>query len=220
MTDEEKELQEKMKQYQYELEENQKKMERLEKDMHKGNKKSFIYKFNKTIGRIVFCLSMTGVVIITGLFIFALTNYFKQLQNFDAVQAIEDRYDMNLKTLSREVGDKKIVYKVKPKKLKYKNIEFTVLRENFGNWDDFDYQYLKYIIEGIEDKQLLEGFTIEEEYQENGLLKYRLVCYDYEDINQANQKIQNLKDYIYNYDKNAKNIIGNISQMITINKEK
>ena len=54
MTEEEKELEERMKQYKYQQEENKKRLETLQRDMDKNvKKKSFIYKLSHTFGKIV-----------------------------------------------------------------------------------------------------------------------------------------------------------------------
>ena len=221
MTDEEKELEQKMKQYQYEIEENKKKMETLQNDMHKGKKKSFIFRINRTIGRIIFVWASIGFIVIGGLLIFALRNYIEGLKTFDAIEVIEDKYDMKLTTISREAENKIITYKVKSKKLKYRKIEFTVIREGrANNYDDFDTRYLKYIIEHIKDKSLLEGFQIYEEYDEYGLLQYRLVYKkkENESLENVNKKIQDLQNYILKYDKKVIKIIKNLNKLI-INEE-
>lgn len=205
MTEDEKELEQKIKQYQYEEEENKKRLETLSRDMHKGRKKTLIFRINKTIGRIIigwfliFC-TLLGLALIR-----ALLNYVEALQNYDPVRIIENVYDMNLKELSREVGDKEIIYKVKPTKWKYNKIEFTIYRKGGITNDDFGERYLKYIVDNIEQKELLNGFEIQETERETKLLDYKLV-YKFEDNESskiADQKIQDLKNYIFEKDKKA-----------------
>lgn len=205
MTEDEKELEQKIKQYQYEEEENKKRLETLSRDMHKGKKKTLIFRINKTVGRIIigwfliFC-TLLGLALIR-----ALLNYVEALQNYDPVRIIENVYDMNLKELSREVGDKEIIYKVKPTKWKYNKIEFTIYRKGGMTNDDFGERYLKYIVDNIEQKELLSGFEIQETERETKLLDYKLV-YKFEDDESskiADQKIQDLKNYIFEKDKKA-----------------
>ena len=210
MTEEEKELNEKMKQFQYEQEERKKKMETLENDVKKkGNKKTFIFKMNRTIGRIVIVWASIGFIVIFGLLFLALANFMNALNSFDAVQHIEAKYNMSLKTISREAGDKIITYKVKPQKWKYRKIEFTIVRVGMEqNLDDFDDRYLKYIIENIKQKELLEGFEIKENYNEYNLLEYELIYNLQGDEEEANKKIEDLKNYLLKHDKNIEKIIN------------
>ncbi len=72
MTEEEKELEQKIKQYQYEEEENKKKLETLSRDMRKGRKKTLIFRINKTIGSIIigwflFFCTLVGLALIWSL---------------------------------------------------------------------------------------------------------------------------------------------------------
>lgn len=177
MTEDEKELEQKIKQYQYEAEEAKKKLETLQNDMNKkGKKKSFIYKLSHTFGKIIFVWAGIGFAVFGLLLVFALYNYLHQLSRFDIVKQVEDKYNINLKQISREAGDKQIVYKVKPTKWKYRKIQFTIVQDG-GNKriDDFQERYLKYIIENIKEKQLLDGFEIVENYTEHDLLEYKLI---------------------------------------------
>ncbi len=210
MTEEEKELNERMKQFQYEQEERKKKMETLENDVKKkGNKKSFIFKMNRTIGRIVIIWASAGFIVVFGLLFFALSNFMGGLNSFDAVQHIEERYNMNLKTISREAGDKIITYRVKPLKWKYRKIEFIVVRVGrIQNLDDFDDRYLKYIVENMKQKELLKGFEIKENYNEYTLLEYELIYNLQGDEEGANKEIEDLKNYLLKYDKNIEKIIN------------
>ncbi len=215
MTEDEKELEQKIKQYQYEQEENKKRLEILSRDMHKGKKKTLTFRISKTIGRIIigwfliFCTLLGLALIVT------LLNYVEGLQNFDPVRIIEDVYDMNLKELSRETGNKEIIYKVKPTKWKYNKIEFTIYRANHMTQDDFGERYLKYIVDNIDQKELLSGFEVQENEKENKLLDYKLV-YKFEDNENskiADQKIQDLKNYILKKDKKANRYI-NLNELI------
>ena len=210
MTEEEKILKERTKQFQYEQEERKKKMETLENDVKKkGNKKSFIFKLNRTIGRIVIVWASIGFIVVFGLLFSALSNFMDKLNNFDAVQHIEDKYNISLKTISREAGDKIITYKVKPQKWKYRKIEFTIVRVGMSqNLDDFDDRYLKYIVENMKPKELLEGFEVKENYNEYTLLEYELVYNLQSDEEEANKRIDNLKNYLLKYDKNIEKIIN------------
>lgn len=209
MTEDEKELEQKIKQYQFEEQEIKKRLETLSKDMHKGKKKTLIFRVNKFVGTIIigwFCLFCT----LLGLaLIWSLLNYVQQLQNYDPVRIVEDVYNMNLKELSREAGNKQIIYKVKPTKWKYNKIEFTIYRSGGSTFDDFGERYLKYIVENIEEKELLSGFEIQEQEKENQLLEYKLI-YRIEKDSQtetANNKIQELKNYILKKDKKANKYI-------------
>ena len=210
MTEEEKILKERTKQFQYEQEERKKKMETLENDVKKkGNKKTFIYRMNRTIGRIVIIWASIGFIVVFGLLFLALSNFMDKLNNFDAVQHIEDKYNMSLKTISREVEDKIITYNVKPQKWKYRKIEFTIVRVGMSqNLDDFDDRYLKYIVENIKQKELLEGFELKENYNEYTLLEYELIYNLQGDEEEANKIIYNLKNYLLKYDKNIEKIIN------------
>ena len=205
MTEEEKELEQKIKQYQYEEEETKKRLETLSKDMHKGRKKTLIFRINKTIGRIIIGWFLIFCTLLGLALIGALLNYVEALQNYDPVRIIEDVYDINLKELSREVGYKEIIYKVKPTKWKYNKIEFTIYRKGGMTNDDFGERYLKYIVDNIDQKELLSGFEIQENEKESKLLDYKLV-YKFEDNESskiADQKIQDLKNYIFKKDKKA-----------------
>ena len=210
MTEEEKELNERMKQFQYEQEERKKKMETLENDVKKkGNKKSFIFKMNRTIGRIVIIWASAGFIVVFGLLFFALSNFMGGLNSFDAVQHIEERYNMKIKTISREAGDKIITYRVKPLKWKYRKIEFIVVRVGrIQNLDDFDDRYLKYIVENMKQKELLKGFEIKENYNEYTLLEYELIYNLQGDEEGVNKEIEDLKNYLLKYDKNIEKIIN------------
>lgn len=210
MTEEEKILKERTKQFQYEQEERKKKMETLENDVKKkGNKKSFIFKLNRTIGRIVIVWASIGFIVVFGLLFSALSNFMDKLNNFDAVQHIEDKYNMSLKTISRKAEDKTITYNVKPQKWKYRKIKFTIVRVGMSqNLDDFDDRYLKYIVENMKQKELLEGFEVKENYNEYTLLEYELVYNLQSDEEEANKRIDNLKNYLLKYDKNIEKIIN------------
>lgn len=210
MTEEEKELNERMKQFQYEQEERKKQMETLENDIKgKCKKKTFIYKMNKTIGRIIIVWASIGFIVVFGLLFLALGFYMDGLNSFDAVQHIEDKYNMSLKTISREAGDKIITYKVKPQKWKYRKIEFTIVRVGMQqNLDDFDDKYLKYIVENMKQKELLEGFEIKENYNEYSLLEYELIYNSQGNEEEANKKIEDLKNYLLKHDKNIEKIIN------------
>ena len=215
MTEEEKELEQKIKQYQYEEEENKKKLETLSRDMHKGRKKTLIFRINKTIGSIIIGWFLFFCTLVGLALIWSLLNYVQQLQRYDPVRIIEDIYSMNLKELSREVGDKEIIYKVKPTKWKYNKIEFTIYRKGGMTNDDFGERYLKYIVDNIEQKELLDGFEIQEEEKETKLLDYKLI-YKFEDDESskiADQKIQDLKNYIFKKDKKA-GIYINLNELI------
>ena len=213
MTEDEKELEEKMKQYKYEIEENKKKMETLQQDLkNKKGKKSFIFRMNRTIGRIVFIWAGIGFIVLGLLLYIALSNYIGGLQTFDPVIQVEERYNMNLKTISRNVDEGTLYYKVKPKKWKYRKIEFSIVREGRGvTYDDFQERYLKYIIDNIEDKSILNDFEIIENYQQYDILEYKVV-YNNENTELANEKIQNLINYVKEID--TKNIIYKLNQMI------
>lgn len=219
MTEDEKELEEKIKQYQYEIEENKKKMETLQQDLNKKKgKKSFIFKMNKTLGRIVFVWAGIGFVVVGFLLYMALTNYIRNLQTFDPVIQVEDRYGMNLKTISRNVDEGTLYYKVKPKKWKYRKVEFSIVREGRGaTYDDFQERYLKYIIDNMEDKNLLDGFDIVENYQQYDMLEYKVV-YTGQDINLARQKIDELVAYAKEIDKER--FIIKYDQMIIVKENK
>lgn len=215
MTEEEKELEQKIKQYQYEEEETKKRLETLSKDMHKGRKKTLIFRINKTIGRIIIGWFLIFCTLLGLALIGALLNYVEALQNYDPVRIIEDVYDINLKELSREVGYKEIIYKVKPTKWKYNKIEFTIYRKGGMTNDDFGERYLKYIVDNIEQKELLSGFEIQENEKEDKLLNYKLV-YKFEDDESskvADQKIQDLKNYVFKKDKKAGRYI-NLNELI------
>lgn len=210
MTEEEKELNERMKQFQYEQEERKKKMETLENDIKgKGKKKTFIYRMNRTIGRIIIVWASIGFIVAFGLLFWALGNFIDKLNTFDAVKQIETRYNLKFKVLSETVEDKILTYRVKPKKWKYRKIEFTIVRVGMSqNLDDFDDNYLKYIIDNIKSKELLEGFEIKENYNEYTLLEYELIYNLQGDEEEANKRIDNLKNYLLKYDKNIEKIIN------------
>ena len=210
MTEEEKILNERTKQFQYEQEERKKKLEILENDIKgKGKKKTFIYKMNKTIGRIIIVWASIGFIIAFGLLFWALGNFLDKLNTFDAVKQIEMKYDLNFKTLSESSEDQILTYKVKPKKWKYRKIEFTIVRVGMEqNLDDFDDKYLKYIVENIKQKDLLEGFNINENYDEYGLLEYDLIYNVQDNEEDANKKIEDLKNYLLEYDKKITRIIN------------
>ena len=215
MTEDEKELEQKIKQYQYEAEEAKKKIEIIHNDMDKkSKKKSFIYKLSHAVGNVVMVWAGLGFVIFGLLLIFAVYNYVHELSKFDIVKQVEMKYELNLQQISREAGDKKIVYNVKPTKWKYRKIEFIILQDG-GNirTDDFQERYLKHIIDKMKDKQLIEGFQIIENYKEYNMLEYKLVYKNAgENENAINQKLENLKAYVKNKDK--KGLIKNIDQMI------
>lgn len=208
MTEEERELEEKIKQYKYELEENEKKMETLYNDTHKTKKrKTLIMKANKTLG----VLGMVWIIIVTLFLVFlvwlALSNYIGALKQFDPVKTIEDRYDINLKQISRESEKKLIIYKVKPSSWKYRKIEFSIVMEGTTTLKtDIDDQFLKYIIENIKNKEILQGFEILEDYQEYNLLEYSIVYKG--DSKESEKKISDLKRYILEYDKEINRIIN------------
>ena len=210
MTEEEKILNERTKQFQYEQEERKKKLEILENDIKgKGKKKTFIYKMNRTIGRIVIVWASIGFIVVFGLLFLALGNFMDKLNTFDAVKQIEMKYDLKFKTLSENVDNKILTYKVKPKKWKYRKIEFTIVRVGMEyNLDDFDDCYLKYIIENMKQKELLEGFEIKENYNEYNLLEYWLIYDVQTNEEEVNEKIKELKNYLLEYDKNIEKIIN------------
>lgn len=213
MTEEEKELENKIKQYQYEIEENKKRLEKIGKDMHKGNKKkTLIYKMNKALGKFWAVYITIWIIGLSLALIMSLGFVMNGLNSFDAVQIIEDKYDMDLKILSREAENKIITYHVKPKTIKYNNVEFLVIRVGrTKNLDDFGARYIKYIIEKMKDKELLADFDIIDNYNSYGLLEYNVI-YNGEKES-SSEKIQNLKDYILNYDKNINKFI-NIEEII------
>ena len=210
MTEEEKELNERTKQFQYEQEERKKKLETLENDIKgKGKKKTFIYKMNKTIGRIIIVWASLGFIIAFSLLFWALGNFIDKLNTFDAVKQIEIKYDLKFKTLSESSEDQILTYKVKPQKWKYRKIEFIIVRVGMvQNLDDFDDRYLKYIVENMKQKEILEGFDINENYNEYTLLEYELIYNSQGDEEEANKKIDDLKNYLLKYDKNITRIIN------------
>lgn len=207
MTEDEKELEQKIKQYQYENEENRKKLETMNKDLKKKhNKKSFIYRANKTIGGIIFAWSGLGFAIVGFLLIWATVNLINAFNAFDPVKYVENKYNMQLETISREAENKVLTYKVEPKEWKYRKIEFTIIREGREhNYDDFNSRCLKYIIENIKQKELLEGFEVQEYYDERNLLVYNLLYNGNPD--DKPQKIQDLKNYILKFDGDIEHII-------------
>ena len=174
MTEDEKELEERIKQYKYELEDNEEKMKTLYNDTHKTKKKkTLILKMNKTLGALGMLWIIIVVLFLVGLVWFAISNYIGALNNYNLVKTIEDRYDIKLQQISREAEKKLIIYKVKPEKLKFRKVEFSIVMEGTNALStDIDDQFLKYIIENIKEKELLNGFEIIENYDENGLLEY------------------------------------------------
>ncbi len=214
MTDEEKELEEKIKQYKYQKEETDKKLDQLYIDTHKTKKKkSFVSKLSKTTISIMLAWSALGFLLVGGLLIMAITMYIGNLRQYDPVIKIESRYDMNLKILSREAENKVLTYKVKPKSWKYGKVKFTVIQEGTGSsklYEDFKDNYLKYLIENIKNKELLQGFDILQSYDEYGLLEYKLV-YKFnseQDKEQATKKVNELKQYLMSIDKDMEYLIN------------
>lgn len=215
MTEDEKELEQKIKQYQYEQEEAEKKLKQLENDMHKGKKKSFIFKINRTAGKIVFVWAGIGFIILGFLLIHALANLISALNTFDIVKEVESKYNIKLEVISREAGDKSIVYQVKPKKFKYRKIQFTILKEGMEYTDDdFPDKYLKYLTEKIKQKGLLQDFETQEKYDEKGLMEYKIIYSGNNDADISN-KIQELKNNYIKYDKKFEKII-NLEKIIII----
>lgn len=220
MTEEEKELEQKIKQYEYEKQELEKKLEQLHNDTTKGKKKSFIVKLGRIIATIIMGWSGLGFLLVGFLLIFAIQLNINGLKTFDGVIDIEEKYDIKLKAISREVEETNIIYKVKLSKWKYRKIRPTVVREGRkGTYDDIEDRCIKYIIENMEDKQLLDGFEIKESYNEYNLLEYNVI-YKITSINSkedALEKVQNLQNYIMNFDKKFnKKVIRNIDAKIKI----
>lgn len=219
MTEDEKELEQKIKQYQYEEEENRKKLETLSNDLNKHNKKkSFIYKANRTVGRIIFVWSGLGFVIVALLLIWALVNLINAFNAFDPVKYVENKYNINLETISRKAENKVLTYKVKPKEWKYRKVEFTIVREGRDHtYDDFDTNCLRYIVQNIEQTKLLDDFEFQENYNEKNLLTYKLLYKG--NSEDSIQKIQDLKRYILNFDKDIDKIIK-VDEFIQVEKNK
>lgn len=211
MTEDEKELENKIKQYQYEIEENKKRLETLHNDMDKKNKKkSFTYKFNKTIGRTILVWSSIGIVSLLILLILALKFLIDAFNSFDPVKEIEQRYDIDLKTISREAENKILTYKVQPTDWKYRNVEFTIIKVGRGDsYNDYGANCLKYIIENMKKRpksaELVNDFEVQETYNEYNLLEYKLIYKGPKE--NAAQRVQDLQNYILNFDKNLFNII-------------
>lgn len=207
MTEDEKELEERIKQYKYELEDNEEKMKTLYNDTHKTKKKkTLILKMNKTLGALGMLWIIIVVLFLVGLVWFAISNYIGALNNYNLVKTIEDRYDIKLQQISREAEKKLIIYKVKPEKLKFRKVEFSIVMEGTNALStDIDDQFLKYIIENIKEKELLNGFEIIENYDENGLLEYELKYTANEE--NASQAVENLQNYVLKYDKTIDRIM-------------
>ena len=207
MTEDEKELEERIKQYKYELEDNEEKMKTLYNDTHKTKKKkTLILKMNKTLGALGMLWIIIVVLFLVGLVWFAISNYIGTLNNYNLVKTIEDRYDIKLQQISREAEKKLIIYKVKPEKLKFRKVEFSIVMEGTNALStDIDDQFLKYIIENIKEKELLNGFEIIENYDENGLLEYELKYTANEE--NASQAVENLQNYVLKYDKTIDRIM-------------
>ncbi len=203
MNEEEKEFEEKTKQYQYEQMELQKRLRQLEQDHIKGTKKSFIYKMNKFFGRIGTAYISIWIIGLILAVILALAFVLNGLKAFDPVIEIENKYDINLKQISRTAKNKVLTYKVKPTSGKYKKVGFLIIKKGREQAiDDFDDNCLKYIIENIVDKELLQNFEKEETTTEYGMLEYNLI---YTGDDEA--KLQQLRDYILKYDWNISKII-------------
>ncbi|MCI8272601.1 MAG: hypothetical protein HFJ55_00780 [Clostridia bacterium] len=226
MTDEEKELkelEEKTKQYKYEIEENKKKMETLYNDTHKTKKKKTItLKINRTLGVLMYVYIAVWILFLVGGVAFGITNYFKQLQAYDIVNKIEEIYDVNLKVISREAQPRYIKYKVKPTKLKFREIEFSIVAKGTTSpQTDIGDKYLKHIVERTKSKEnkkeILEGFKVQESYTEDGLLQYYLT-YPEDGIDTG--KIEQLKNHILKYDKSISRIIPIEQRIIVDNSEK
>lgn len=220
MTEEEKELEEKMRQHEYKKQELEKKLERLHNDTTKGKKKSFIVKLGRIIAAIIMGWSGLGFLIVGLLLIFAIQLNINGLKSFDGVIDIEEKYNIKLKSISREVQEKNIIYKVKISKWKYRKIRPTVVRNGrVGTYDDIEDRCIKYIIENIKDKKMLEGFEILESYEEYDILEYNLVYKIQSEIekDEAIRKVQELQDYVMNFDKkfNSK-VIRNIDERIKV----
>lgn len=207
MTEDEKELEERIKQYKYELEDNEEKMKTLYNDTHKTKKKkTLILKMNKTLGALGMLWIIIVVLFLVGLVWFAISNYIGALNNYNLVKTIEDRYDIKLQQISREAEKKLIIYKVRPEKLKFRKVEFSIVMEGTNALStDIDDQFLKYIIENIKEKELLNGFEIIENYDENGLLEYELKYTANEE--NASQAVENLQNYVLKYDKTIDRIM-------------
>ena len=89
MTEDEKELEERIKQYKYELEDNEEKMKTLYNDTHKTKKKkTLILKMNKTLGALGMLWIIIVVLFLVGLVWFAISNYIGALNNYNLVKTI------------------------------------------------------------------------------------------------------------------------------------
>lgn len=220
MTEEEKELLEKMKQHEYRKKELEKKLEKLHNDTAKGTKKSFIVKLGRTITAIIMGWSGLGFLIVGLLLIFAIKLNIDGLKSFDGVIDIEEKYNIKLKSISREVQEKNIIYKVKLSKWKYRKIKPTVVRNGrICSYDDIEDRCIKYIIENIKDKKMLEGFEILETFEKYDILEYNLIykIQSKEQKDEAVQKVQELQNYVMNFDKKFnKKIIKNIEERIKV----
>ena len=218
MTEEERELEQKIKQYQYQLEEAEKNLEKIHKDTH-TRKKSFTVVLGRILGTIVFVWAGIGFIIL-GFFLYTATaNLVRNLNSFDPVKAIEHRYDINLKSMSREVDDTTLIYKVKIQKWKYRKVRPTVVREGMElTYDDIEDRCIKYIIENIEHKQLLDGFEIVEFYEKYDILKYNITykLKTGENKQSAENKVKVLQQYVLNYDKINKKFMKNINEKIKL----
>ncbi len=129
MTDEEKELEEKTKQYKYQIEENEKNFEKVKRDATKKGKKSFTYMFSKITGSIVWV--WLGIVFIAAFLalLWGLNNYVDKLNAYNPLKITKEKYDINIKMLSREAEDRKITFKVKTSDWEYKKLEFTIIKD-------------------------------------------------------------------------------------------
>lgn len=219
MTEEEKELKAKTKQYLYEKQKAEEVVQQLHDDMHKGKKKSFILKLNRTIGGIIFAWSGFGFILIGLILIVVVANLINQFNSFDAVKNIEEMYNIKLKQISREVQDTTLIYKVKLSKCKYKKLQATIVKEGRKTpYDDIEDRCIKYIIENIDDKELLDGFEIKENYDEYDVLEYNVIYkISSDNKEEALEKVKNLKNYVMNFDKKFnKKVIRNIDTKIKI----
>lgn len=224
MTEEEKELEAKTKQYLYEKQKAEKVLQQLHDDTHKGKKKSFILKLNRTIGGIIFAWSGLGFILIGIILIAVVANLIRQFNSFDAVKNVEEMYNIDLKQISREVQDTTLIYKVRLSKCKYKKLQATIIKEGRRTpYDDIEDRCIKYIIENIDDKELLNGFEIEENYNEYDILEYNVIYKILSSDNKEEvlEKVQNLQNYIMNFDKKFnKKVIRNINEKVKIEKVK
>ena len=145
----------------------------------------------------------TSLFFFTTIISLALAFVLNGLKAFDPVIEIENKYDINLKQISRTAKNKVLTYKVKPTSGKYKKVGFLIIKKGREQAiDDFDDNCLKYIIENIVDKELLQNFEKEETTTEYGMLEYNLI---YTGDDEA--KLQQLRDYILKYDWNISKII-------------